>query len=79
MKAKFDGLTEKEREVIKEQAQKAMEEYFEALRRYNELYEDTYKQDKLTTTKSVDILQSRILELIGKFCNPILNFISKYL
>lgn len=33
----------------------------------------------MTTIKAVEILQSRVLELIEKFCNPILDVISKYL
>lgn len=78
MEGTFDGLTEKDREQIIELGEKAMNEYFEALRHYNELYEITYKGEKLTTIKSVDSLQSRVLVLIGKSFNRILNFISKY-
>lgn len=33
----------------------------------------------MTTFKASEILKERIIELIGKLCNPILNFISKHL
>lgn len=43
MKGTFDGLTEKERDAIREMGNKAVKEYRQALRQYEKLFGKTQK------------------------------------